>query len=431
LVGTTGQEFTAINLDGTGLSAIYTNHGEWSVQGWLATRHTNNVNSPSDVSIQLLQLPSTSPGKQLPLLSEELAEAVQSQVGWDINTAGDLYHAILSTRSTFMWSPDGRYLVFVAALDGESADLYSYDIVRDRTLRITTGANQPVILGFSPDGKWVVYIEAIDFWIGEDEETNFTSVAVRSAYVTSRWVKKLTDIEFGTQLLDAWRSSTEFLMTAKIGTDFPANLQLVNISNARTTDIFPNHVIEMASDPKSGAILFVSFATETMPEGEGFYILPPRQTTPVQIDTRGWDLPSKLDWSPETGYFYATSRQGSMVIDTSGEVIFLIEGQCLPLPSPDGRWLVTGNWDCDPKTRPNPGMQLYDANGTFVRELTKEYIAKPVWSPDSANVVFNAQLPRDPEIEYFSELRYVTIPGGEIFVLHPTSGVSIFAWIQP
>lgn len=430
-MGTTGQEFTAINLDGTGLSAIYTNHGEWSVQGWLAIRHTNNINSPSDVSIQLLQLPSTSPGKQIPLLSEELAEEVDSQAGWDINTAGDLYHAILSTRQTFMWSPDGRYLVFVAALDGESADLYSYDIVRDRTLRMTTGTNQPVILGFSPDGKWVVYMEAVDFWIGEDEETNFSSIAVRSAYVTSRWVKKLTDVEYGTQLLGAWRSSTEFFMTTMIGTDLPANLQLININNARTTDIFPNNVIEMTADPKSGAILFVSFATQIKPEGEGFYVVTPRETSPVQVDARDWGLPSKLTWSPETGYFYATFRQGSMVIDTSGEVIFIIEGQCLPLPSPDGRWLVTGSWDCDPKRRLEPGMRLYDANGTFVRELTIEFIAKPIWSPDSANVIFNGQLPRDPEVDYFSELRYVTIPGGETFVLHLTSGADFFAWVQP
>jgi Tol biopolymer transport system component len=330
-----------------------------------------------------------------------------------------------------MWSPDGRYLVFVAALDGESADLYHYDIVRDRTLRMTTGSNQPVILGFSPDGKWVVYIEAIDFWIGEDEETNFTSVAVRSAYVTSRWVKKLADVEFGTQLLGSWRSSTEFLMTAKIGTDLPANLQLVNINNARTTDIFPNNVTEITSDPKSGAILFVSLANQINPEGEGFYVVPPRETTPVQIETRGWGLPSKLVWSPETDYFYASFRQGFMVIDASGEVIFLIEGECTPLPSPDGRWLVMGSWDCDPRRRPEPGMQLYDANGAFVRELTTDFVAKPVWSPDSANVIFNGKLPRDPEVEYFSELRYVTIPGGETFILHPTSGVDFFAWIQP
>lgn len=429
LVGTTGQEFTAINLDGTGLSAIYTNQGEWSTQGWLASRHTGNINSPSDVSIQLLQLPATTPGKQIELLSEELAEGIESQAGWDINTAGDLYHAILSTRQTFIWSPDGRYLVFVAALDGESADLYSYDTVRDRTLRMTTGTNQPVILGFSPDGKWVVYIEAIDFWTGENEETNFTSVAVRSAYVTSRWVKKLTDIEFGTQVLGAWRSSTEFFMTAKVGIDLPSNLQLININNARTTDIFPNNVIEMIADPKSGAILFVSFATEIKPEGEGFYVLPPRGTTPVQIETRGWGLPSVLAWSPETGYFYATFRQGSMVIDTSGEVIFLIEGQCTPLPSPDGRWLVTGSWDCDPKEHPKQGMQLFDANGTFVRELTTEYVAKPIWSPDSANLIFNGQLP--PGEGYFSELRYVTVPAGETFLIHPSAGVSIFAWVQP
>jgi hypothetical protein len=365
---------------------------------------------------------------QLNLLSEELAAEVGA--GWNINNAGDLYHAILTGRTTYTWSPDGRYLVFVAALDGDSADLYSYDTVRDRTLRITTGANQPVIMGVSTDGKWVVYMEAVDFWIGEDEETtNFTSVAVRSAYISSRWVKKLTDVEYGQQLLVAWRSSTEFLMTTKIGTDLPSNLQLVNINTVRTTDIFPNNVTDVVADPKSGAFLFVSFATQIKPEGEGFYAVPPRSTTPVKIDTRGWGLPSRFVWSPETGYFYATFMQGSMVIDTAGQVIDLIEGECLPLPSPDGRWLVTGPWDCDPKVHLSPGMRLYDVNGAFVRELSNDLVAKPIWSPDSANVIFNGQLPAGEG--YFSELRYVTIPGGEIFVLHATAGVDFFAWVQP
>jgi hypothetical protein len=421
-------EFAVLNLDGTGLTPIRTSMGEWSRLGWFATRHTANINSPSDVSLHLSQLPTADPVKQLNLLSEELAAEVGA--GWDINTAGDLYHAILSNSNTYAWTPNGRYLVFVAALDGDSADLYSYDTVRDRTLRITTGANQPVIMGVSPDGKWAVFMEAVDFWIGEDEEsTNFTSVTVRSAYITSRWVKKLTDVEYGRQILGAWRSSTEFLMTTKIGTDLPANLQLVNINTTRTTDIFPNNVTDVATDPKSGAIMFVSFATQIKPEGEGFYIVPPRETTPVQIDTRGWGLPSRFIWSPETGYFYATFMQGSMVIDTAGQVIDLIEGECLPLPSPDGRWLVTGPWDCDPKVHLSPGMRLYDVNGALVRELSDDLVAKPIWSPDSANVIFNGQLP--PGEGYFSELRYVTIPGGEIFVLHPTAGVDFFAWIQP
>lgn len=430
LVGTTGQEFAAINLDGSGLTSLYTNEGIWSTRGWLATRYIEDFNSPSDVSIQLLKLPSSTPEIEFLLLSDELAEQIENLEGWKLQSGGDTYQAVLSSRQTMIWSPDGRYLVFVAAIDSKYADLYAYDTERDRILRMTDEKSQPVILGFSPDGKWVVYMQAVDFWIGEDGvTTNFSSVAVRSAFVTSRWVKKLTDVEYGTQVSGAWRSSTEFLMTTKIGSDLPANLQLVNINNARVTDIFPNNVIEVISDPKSGAIAFVSFATQIKPEGEGFYVVPSRETTPVQVDTRGWRLPSKLAWSPETGYFYATFPQGSMVIDTSGEVIDIIEGECTPLPSPDGRWLVMGPWDCDPKVHPASGMRLYDANGAFVRELTTEYVAKPVWSPDSANLIINGQL--SPGEGYFSELRYVTVPAGETFLIHPSAGVSIFAWVQP
>ena len=430
LVGTTGLEFAAINIDGSGLTSLHTNEGVWSTRGWLATRYTKDFNSPSDVSIQLLKLPSSTPEIEIRLLSDELAEQIENTEGWELQSGGDTYQAVLSSRRTMIWSPDGRYLVFVAAIDSNYADLYAYDTERDRILRMTDEKSQPVILGLSPDGKWVVYMEAVDFWIGEEGvTTNFSSVAVRSAYVSSRWVKKLTDIEYGTQVLGAWRSSTEFLMTTKIGTDLPANLQLVNISNARVTDIFPNNVTQVVTDPQSGVLAFVSVPTQINPEGQGFYIVPSSGTTPIQLDTRGWGLPSILAWSPETGYFYATFAQGPMVIDASGEVIDIIDGECTPLPSPDGRWLVMGPWDCDPKAHPALGLRLFDANGTFVRELTTEYVAKPVWSPDSANLIINGQLP--PGEGYFSELRYITVPTGETFLIHPSAGVSIFAWVQP
>ncbi len=52
---------------------------------------------------------------------------------------------------TLAWSPDGRFLAYVAATDGPSADIYVYDTQTSEVRRITDGPNQPELLGWSPE----------------------------------------------------------------------------------------------------------------------------------------------------------------------------------------------------------------------------------------------------------------------------------------
>jgi Tol biopolymer transport system component len=285
-------------------------------------------------------------------------------------------------------------------------------------------------MDWSPDGRWVIYMEAQDFWSGESGfATNFSVTEIRAASIFGGVPRKLTTIEYGTQVLGAWRSAFEFLMTTETENNLPANLQLVNINTVRTTNIYADAVTEEATDPDSGSIAFVSIATSLNTQAWGFFIVPSRQTTPVKIETASWGLPNPIVWHEETGFFYGAFGNGVMIIDNSGKVLDSIEEECLPIASPDGRWLVMGAWDCNPDIEPKPGMRLYDSNGAFVAELSTENVAKPIWSPDSTGIFFNGQLPTGEG--YFSDLRFVSVPTGEVSTLHPNPGVEFFALVQP
>ncbi len=58
-----------------------------------------------------------------------------------------------------VWSPDGRYLAFSAAIDGPSSDLYALDIRTDELIRLSDGLNQATSLVWSPDSRGILHAE--------------------------------------------------------------------------------------------------------------------------------------------------------------------------------------------------------------------------------------------------------------------------------
>jgi len=57
------------------------------------------------------------------------------------------------------WSPDGRYLAFVAATDGPSSDLYLYDSELGDITRVSAGSNQADAPTWSPNGEGYLHQE--------------------------------------------------------------------------------------------------------------------------------------------------------------------------------------------------------------------------------------------------------------------------------
>jgi Tol biopolymer transport system component len=56
------------------------------------------------------------------------------------------------------WSPDGRYLAYIAKTDLTPSELFLYDIVTGSTIRITQDDLINERLSWSPDGQWISYL---------------------------------------------------------------------------------------------------------------------------------------------------------------------------------------------------------------------------------------------------------------------------------
>jgi len=131
----------------------------------LAHRRSNAAGNGWD--LEIIHFPDLTKEIITPLISTENLAKMQTDFGVQmLLTSAVLYN------SPVQWSPDGRYLAFVAALDGPSSDLYVYDTVSKKVNHLTSGDLEVALPIWTPDGNEIIYQVVTTFGTGAGWSTN-------------------------------------------------------------------------------------------------------------------------------------------------------------------------------------------------------------------------------------------------------------------
>ncbi|MEN8241515.1 MAG: hypothetical protein ABFS17_06320, partial [Chloroflexota bacterium] len=326
------------------------------------------VEQVSSATIWLISLPDGEVVKKIPLIGVQAEAWIAEQSPSDLQ-------GLISTiiGAPYVWSPDGRYLAFSGALDGESSDLYIYDLVEDQISQLSDGSKQAVIHSWSPDSRWIIH-----------EATMFFGPQARVIY--SSWaasvegeIVRLRYGPFNNHPIIGWLSEDTFLTYTKREHGSSDELRIVNLQSGRTEFIGDLPFFEAAFDPVTSAILLnlqpVDYASaNSLP---GIYLL--------DQETRGLDLImpgtfANLAWQSPGRKFSALQTDNKLVLfDVQGQIPITLpyaqNGQISY--SPNQHWMVISNQE---------QSSIYTLWGELVLDIDQP--GEIIWLPDSSGFVF-------------------------------------------
>jgi len=268
------------------------------------------------------------------------------------------------------WSPDGRYLAFVAAIEGPSTDLYLYDAAQASISRLTSGPNQVSQFAWSPDGKWIVH-EEVSHFHGSKVETMWAAAAdgreIRWLYAPEGQID---------QGIAGWLDDDRFIVYDQ-GMDGLRNLRLVSIEDGILATLFPGYFVEWsyALDPATGTFAFIPYigAPNTDPDENGVYYVSVSSTIPKRVDI---DDAFIQGWDETTQNFLSDAEcpnQGDGVLGFTVNGVVSCVHPRVEQYSPDGKWYLVLDEE----------ILIYENSGRLVGQIANSSGRLIIWRPDS------------------------------------------------
>jgi hypothetical protein len=269
------------------------------------------------------------------------------------------------------WSPDGRYLAFVGAIEGPSSDLYVYDTLTDQVRRLTSGPNHAISPNWSPDSRWIVHREVDAF--GAD----VGDVATWASTVDGSQNKRLYEPTHNVVL--GWLSPSVFISIDNL-TGLARDIRLVDLAREQVTILFDGIFDFYGYDRNNGTIFFIP--TGSNEDGirypDELYKVSPENPT-LEKAYPGRVL---LEWDEWLQRFVSEDlpcEEGFIgTLTSSGDL------ECVErfFSEADLSWSPDRKWAIDKAT----GQTLYNAAGEVVRQFTSLGATDIVWRPDSQGV---------------------------------------------
>lgn len=378
----------AVNPDGSGLTyltAVIPNvtHDLENMTsprgGAFAFVTTSDPLKMSDLTLMLLRLPNSSLEIVTRLTSDKTEPAPDAQPG------SEAFNVVftLSALDNLDWSPDGRQLAFMGAMDGPSSDLYVYSLASGEMTQLTDGPSQGIRPTWSPDGKVIVHagVGSLGTGAGYDVQGIWAAKADDSGVITLYPIPG----ESGDELILGWVSPDRFLVYTWNVVCGTKNLRMYNIADGTTKVLWPDFFSSVIFSPESGTALVGvdEWTVDCNPGGlEGTFLLRPGQVMPLMALDVGspW-----MDWVPSAGVFLVRSETKLYSISPEGELKWLTEAsdEGLPAISADGRmWAFAASYAAD-----SPGLWVGQFGGE-TELVFPQGCWDATWSPGGEGLFF-------------------------------------------
>jgi hypothetical protein len=222
------------------------------------------------------------------------------------------------------WSPDGRLLAFNGAIDGDSADLYIYDLTNEVLTRLTSGSTQSLTPYWSPQGTSIVQGGAeVIGWdrsgIGYQMDAMW-AISIMNANVKLLFVSEIN----GYENVLAWPSNTSVLIDTLEAYCPYHDLRTISTNSGEEHLHWANGYDAREYDPASNTILLaVLDVNHPIPEcaptdPAGFYLL---DLTTDSVQTLDIDpaADAEIIFDAASERFFIHTGDQLHAIDASGE----------------------------------------------------------------------------------------------------------------
>lgn len=391
-----GARFIAMNRDGSGWTQLdiplpTTEWGklygmeqqvfEVSSQGLIAyiTGDNSDVSPKPDPWLEMIivELPSGEVYDRIPLIEPAWNEKALPVGVTDRDEFLEEVLTSITMAGSFTWSPDGRYLGYIGATHGPSADVYVYDTQVNAARVMTSGAGQVAALDFSPNGSRLYHLALREF--GEDP---FWDV-LGSWSIDPPAVELEPILEENRMLfVDRWLGEDSF-----IGHDWgivngPENLWTVEVKEGDAMRFYTGplglHVYDTAGS---------TVALELQDWGEsadglepGLYVQPRYGGTPIEVVS---DIqPLSIEYSENLDRFVAGLADRTVLFKRNGELDLIIpRGGDARMTSGGGMILISSDGELAP-----PGAWVYTNRGQLFQTLSEDPVRYAQWDPYSDGV---------------------------------------------
>ncbi len=342
----------------------------------MAVITTTDVQLYADLTLQLLDLATGRFEIVTPLTSPLTEPDPSADFIWD-DPNFQVVRAITELNSV-AWSPDGKLLAFMGAIDGPSSDLYVYSMTDRIITRLTDGPSQGIHPVFSPDGKYIVHAGVGSLGTG----AGYSMEGVWAAAADGSEVISLYDPSLsGDEVFVGWESPGTLVVYSWSAAFGPNNLRRVSLIDQHVEPIYEGPFGDVAYDPDSGTAVITLDQYQAQGVGgvePGVYFIAPDGSV-EQIDKSDSYRPV---FSPEAGAFFVyTSAYNAVQVNTDGTFQQLLNPtDRTPVVSADGYYRAWSSNYEDGGLWIGPGVDpvpVFDGPVVY-----------PTWHPDSDLIAF-------------------------------------------